>query len=57
MAGQVGMFALSLLIVLPLVLALAAFVYRYIETPTIAWARDVGAAYDRKNFGVTTHGQ
>jgi peptidoglycan/LPS O-acetylase OafA/YrhL len=52
--GQYGMFALSLLTVIPLILALAAFCYRYIETPTIAWARDVGAAYDRnRNYGVT----
>jgi peptidoglycan/LPS O-acetylase OafA/YrhL len=52
--GQYGMFALSLFTVIPLVLALAAFCYRYIETPTIAWARDVGAAYDRnRNLGVT----
>jgi peptidoglycan/LPS O-acetylase OafA/YrhL len=48
------MFALSLFTVIPLVLALAAFCYRYIETPPIAWARDVGAAYDRnRNLGVT----
>lgn len=52
--GQYGMFALSLLMIIPLVLAVAAFCYRYIETPTIAWARDMGAAYDRnKSFGVT----
>jgi peptidoglycan/LPS O-acetylase OafA/YrhL len=52
--GQYGMFALSLFTVIPLVLVLAAFCYRYIETPTIAWARDVGAAYDRnRNYGVT----
>jgi peptidoglycan/LPS O-acetylase OafA/YrhL len=57
MTGQVGMFALSLLIILPLVLALAAICYRYIETPTIAWGREVGAAYERKNSGVTSHGQ
>lgn len=30
-----------------------AFCYRYIETPTIAWARDLGAAYARKSYGVT----
>lgn len=53
MTGQYGMFVLSLVVILPLVLALAAFCYRYIETPTIAWARDAGAAYDRKNYGVT----
>jgi peptidoglycan/LPS O-acetylase OafA/YrhL len=55
--GQYGMFALSLLIILPMVLTLAAVCYRYIEVPTIAWARDAGAAHDRKHFGVTSHGQ
>ena len=51
--GQYGMFALSLGIILPLVLVLAAFCYRYVEVPTITWARQIAADYDRKYYGVT----